>query len=134
MARSARRQPVRPDSGAIRSAVRELVIREVLFVRLTIETAKYLEMKSIPFGEQESSQMKVQRGIIRGMALAMTKMYGNGYEPYWTREIRAAEQAAVRLGREWIDDGKSERDDWWLSRRERFWKSRSDAGQARGTS
>lgn len=115
-----------------RSAARALTIREVLFVRLVIETTKYLRMRAIPFGDERSGQEKVQRGIVRGMALAITKMWGNGYEPYWAREVKQAEGKAARLAREIADDREYESnwpdDGWWLERRDKFWRSSIDVG------
>lgn len=109
------------------SAASAVTVRETLFARLVVETAKYLDMSRIPFGEAPSGQQKVQRGIIRGMAMAITKMYGNGYEPHWKIETVQCEKRAISLAKEWIDDGKPEGDGWWLRRRVRFWRSRTDA-------
>lgn len=110
-----------------------MTISQILFVRLVIETAKYLRMKEIPFADDaQSKPMHVQRGLIRGMALAITKMYGNGYEPYWAEEVKDAEKKAVRLAKEIVRDVPEHAswpaDEWWLERRDRFWRSRSDAG------
>lgn len=109
-----------------------MTIREIVFVRLVTETVKFLDMKAIPFGKPDSGHLKVQRGIIRGLSLAITKMWGNGYEPYWAREVKDCEKSAVRLAKEvigerergsrkWPDDG------WWAVRRRDFWRSGSDA-------
>lgn len=115
------------------SSARGLTLSEVIFVRLVIETVKYLRMRAVPFGEDKSGQEKVQRGIIRGMALAITKMWGNGYEPYWGREVKQAEGKAAKLAKEIIGDGQYEHewpdDEWWVSRRDKFWRSSSDASQ-----
>lgn len=118
------------------SATSKVTIRELVFIRMVVETAKYLDMKSVEFGDQDSGQMKVQRGIVRGMALAMTKMYGNGYEPYWAREVKSAEKAASMLAREWMSDGRPgesdpDRDGWWLVRRDQLWRSRYDQSAVR---
>lgn len=94
------------------------------------ETIKYLEMKAIPFGEHaaESAKVATQRGIIRGMSVAFSKMYGNGYQPYWNRQIKQFEKLAVTVAKEFIHDRQEalphELDErvWWLERNltERF--------------
>lgn len=104
-------------------------MRETVFVRLVIETAKLLEMKKISFGEQDAGRQKLHRGIVRGMALVITKQWGNGYEPHWTEEVKACERRAIRLAKEWNDDGEPRGDGWWLRRRGQFWRSSSDAAQ-----
>ena len=121
-----RNRPRRQSNSAV-SGASPHNLRQVLFVRLVTETAKYLEMRAIPFGS-DSPQEKVQRGIIRGMALTITKAWGNGYEPYWTQEIKACETRALKMAKEWISDGKPEDDGWWIARHDRFWRSRSDVG------
>lgn len=121
------------------SAAGAMTIRELVFMRMVVEIIKYLQMREIRFADSteldQRNHLKVQRGIIRGIALAMTKMYGNGYEPYWTREIKDAEKAAHTLAREFIRgecirDGQPGDDEWWLSRRERFWRSQYDQSGA----
>lgn len=112
------------------SAAGPATIREIIFTRIVVETAKYLDMKKIPFGAENSGQEKVQRGIIRGMVIAHTKMFGNGYEPHWTREVRACEKKAVSLAKEWINDGRPAGDGWWLRHRRDIWQSRVDASGA----
>lgn len=125
-----RNRPRRQSSSAV-SGASPHTVRETLLVRLAVETARYLEMRAIPFGEDPSAQEKVQRGIVRGMAVAITKMWGNGYEPYWKQEIKACEARAARLAKEWISDGKPEDDGWWTARADQLWRSSADASRIR---
>lgn len=108
-----------------------LTTAEVLFVRLVVEVDKYLEMKKIAFGDPAGGQIKVQRGIIRGMALFYAKMWGNGYEPYWAEEVQECEKKAIRLAKEWANDGRPEGDGWWYRHRRGFWRSVVDQRSAR---
>jgi hypothetical protein len=126
----ARNRVRRQESEGV-SAASSFTVREIIFCRIVVETARYLEMRKIPFGESVSGQEKVQRGIIRGMALAHTKMFGNGYEPHWAAEVKACEKRATSLAKEWIDDGKPSGDGWWHRRRGRIWRSAADQAGAR---
>lgn len=103
-----------------------LTVSEVLFVRLVIETAKWRELKDQGYGRHDYD-VATQRGLMRGMSLALTKMYGNGYEPYWSEEVKQCEKTANLIARVWLDDGSPEDDDWWAEHSPWFWRSNSDA-------
>jgi hypothetical protein len=108
------------------SAARLLNGREVLFVRLVIETAKWRLLRDEGYGKHDALTAS-KRGIVRGMALALTKMFGNGYEPYWSGEVKQCEAVANAMARQWVKDGSPEDDEYWEQYRHDFWRSSSDA-------
>lgn len=118
---------VRRQEGSGTPAVSPLRQREILFVRLVVETAKWLDM--VEAGPHPL--IKQQRGVVRGMALSITKMWGNGYEPHWTQEIKDCEAAGLAVAKKWIGKGRPEKDKFWIKRRHLFWRSSVDQRGAR---
>jgi len=105
-------------------------MREVLFIRLVIEYAKWLRLRKDGWAATDRFCSQ-QRGVIRGMALAMAKMWGNGYEPHWEQEVKDLEECARSLAGKWLEKGQPTKDKFWLRRRHLFWVSSIDQGGAR---
>jgi hypothetical protein len=70
---------------------------------LALHTGRYLEMQAIPFGDHDSKPLGVERGIIRGLAMALARMrfpYENQ-----TTATKRIEKEAVRTFRQAEKEG-----------------------------
>lgn len=65
---------------------------------LLVHCQRYLEMKHIPFGEEPSARVDTERGIIRGLAMAVAVIRAP-YEDQ-SRTTKRIEKEFIQLARE----------------------------------
>src|SRR3989337_605639 len=93
------------------STASKFATHESMLIRLVHETVKHQDLKTkrestLVDSHDLNDKVAQQRGVVRGMALFVAKMWGNGYEDYIAREVKSIERWAMRTARELIDSEK----------------------------